>query len=89
MLVHLRMHLRGGSIPVQCLCVGLPYRLDMNGLECLRLQLEARGETRGQRVGRLSSEREQGCGCRFEGTIEAAWEEEECLGNCGDLLLWG
>ena len=56
--------------------VGLPYCLDMNGLECLRLHLEARGETRGQRVGCLSSQREQGCGCRFEGTIEAAWEEE-------------
>ena len=38
-------------MPVQCLCVGLPYRLDINGLECLRLQLEARGETQGQRVG--------------------------------------
>lgn len=45
------------------------------------LNLEAKGETRGQRGGLLSSPREQGYGNRFEGRFQATWEEEECLGN--------
>lgn len=48
------------------------------------LNLEAKGESRGQRGGPLSSQREQGYGNSFEGRFQAAWEEEECLGNCGD-----
>lgn len=56
----------------------------MNGSGCLELDLESKGETLGQMVGPLNSQREKEYGNRFEGRFQATYEEKECLGNCGD-----
>lgn len=59
----------------------------MNGSGCLELDLESKGETLGQMVGPLNSQREKEYGNRFEDRFQATYEEKECLGNCGDFLL--
>lgn len=60
MLVHLRIHRQS-----------IPYCLYTNGSGCLELNLETKERTKGQRVGPLSSQREQGYGNKFEGRFQA------------------